>query len=709
MTSSIYNSYTNKQSFMSHPYYFGYFHEKYKIKPFFQNNQALRLRFFKHKYLNYVIKNNVTTIDPHIIKSWCLYSAYFPESFYSCFELFNKIGFETDVDNCLYIGSETMLGGLEALLFITDNISCDTILFDHDPNVNNLLYVDQFYKFNIVKSIGKAYDCYIIDCCIVKSDTYDNFRQTLYFFVLAILNCVRNNILSQNFIIVRWFDEAYDRYNIIMYLAEKFFDNCYFYQSPFTTNGEVFLVVNKFKNNVSEYTYLKFFRVAAKYDLDFMLDAFPDDTVKLQHKFQQLDKKTIQHSYANNIMEDWCTHNNVLRICDLTPSRMRLIAEIMIFTSDKSRECNCNEFHQKLFTLSRKLDRTKKYINCLPTELFQKSNKNKLLTWEKLTMQLSPFNNIKYIIEEDYGIKKITNAWLKMQEILFYFGKNIIKNNQFSRDSKSTSTDTDIDTDIATINTFHLCEAPGAFIYSLLYYCKNRGINVNWRAQTLNPLYDTNAISDFYGYIKNNNDKWIFGSDADQSGDITKMSIVKYYIDTITDIDFITADGGIQCPINDINNQERYMEKIFLGEFLCVFGCLKLGGSALIKMFLPLKEKQTIALIKIAHKSFETIYFVKPLTSNPSNSEIYLVLVNYKIKSTSSDIINYINNYIKNGGTDYNFNHTYLEIIEKNVGNQIRSIERNLYYYYDINEIDETITDNNMILNQWLDNFQSDY
>ena len=64
--------------------------------------------------------------------------------------------------------------------------------------------------------------------------------------------------------------------------------------------------------------------------------------------------------------------------------------------------------------------------------------------------------------------------------------------------------------------------------------------------------------------------------------------------------------------------------------------CLKEGGTYILKIF-DIFNLNTIQLIYILSICFEEIFFIKPKTSRPSNSEKYVVCKNYKI---NSDIIN---------------------------------------------------------------------
>ena len=79
------------------------------------------------------------------------------------------------------------------------------------------------------------------------------------------------------------------------------------------------------------------------------------------------------------------------------------------------------------------------------------------------------------------GNKPITNAWLKIYEIL-----NILNNRCNEK-----------------IKVFHICEAPGAFISACDYFFKCKKIKYDWYAQSLVPN-NNDALDDHYGLIANN-------------------------------------------------------------------------------------------------------------------------------------------------------------------------------------------------------------
>ncbi|RYE16702.1 MAG: hypothetical protein EOP45_17030, partial [Sphingobacteriaceae bacterium] len=255
----------------------------------------------------------------------------------------------------------------------------------------------------------------------------------------------------------------------------------------------------------------------------------------------------------------------------------------------------------------------------------------------------------------------------------------------------------------SSLNSFHICEAPGAFISALNHYIDSTDKNTKWSwfAQTLVPSVDLSknnfALDDHYGLINHYNDKWLFGKDLDQSGDITHSCIIKYYATNkkLKNINFMTADAGLYCEPESFNEQEIHLSKINMGQILCILSCLAEGGSAIIKTFLPISEPLTISLIYILVNSFSEAYFVKPRCSNPDNSEIYLVLSKYKkICQTTLDMLyemlddkNVTHNSLLFVDFPESFKKSFSEIITNLVTRQIEALDKSYYQYYNYHKI----------------------
>jgi hypothetical protein len=87
----------------------------------------------------------------------------------------------------------------------------------------------------------------------------------------------------------------------------------------------------------------------------------------------------------------------------------------------------------------------------------------------------------------------ITNAWTKMTELLYTFDL--------------------LDTNNKEVNTFHICEHPGAFIYSIQDYIKDKNPEIKHKFifQSLKPNQDKQIFKTEYNLLKNYRDKIDYG------------------------------------------------------------------------------------------------------------------------------------------------------------------------------------------------------
>lgn len=96
-----------------------------------------------------------------------------------------------------------------------------------------------------------------------------------------------------------------------------------------------------------------------------------------------------------------------------------------------------------------KLQDVKKCLNTVKNKL----NDYSLEIWSKHTHKRDPSGSIGWFLNKDIGAEFVTKAWCKFFECLNNYPiVQMDENHQF--------------------NSFHLCEAPGAFVASLNHYIK---------------------------------------------------------------------------------------------------------------------------------------------------------------------------------------------------------------------------------------------
>jgi hypothetical protein len=361
-------------------------------------------------------------------------------------------------------------------------------------------------------------------------------------------------------------------------------------------------------------------------------------------------------------------------------------------------------FYQKIVKKRAELNFCKRIMDTRPSKNFcskfrQTNYQNNLITWEQLTNCIDPHKNIKSIIGSNYEPEMLTGAWIKMFEIL---NNNIDIINKQKR-----------------IKTFHICEAPGAFISATNHYIDthntmnhDKKVEWDWYAQTLlhqNVGTGRFALGDRYGLIKKYPERWIFGDETDKSGDITHSYIIKHYAKhaKLQDIDFMTSDAGLKCHPRELNEQEAYLAKISMGQIVCILACLSVGKSAIFKTFLPLTEPLDISMIYLVTHLFESVDMIKPMTSHSYNSEIYFVLKKYKgIKPVTLNILydmlddqNITSKSLLFTEIDKTFFKSYLTNIVTFVDQQTQALLQ-MYYYYFANDKISLVTHNDYV-NAW--------
>ena len=253
-------------------------------------------------------------------------------------------------------------------------------------------------------------------------------------------------------------------------------------------------------------------------------------------------------------------------------------------------------------------------------------------------------------IQKYYNTGRISQAWLKMRELIVDLNL--------------------IDPTVNTFTTFHICEAPGNFIASIMYYINTKTSikNFVWHAQSLNPYLDLNPhldkdkkrnsrFGDDYGLISKYSNRWLWG--ADNTGDITKSDNIKYYQKYINDADLVTSDCGIPkednpsdaIQVNNVNNVNNMntgynpsdaikvnnvnnvntgyndqdpLIKVHFAEILTILNGLHIGKSFVAKMFMPMFEPIQISILYLLYNSFDKLYFYKGLV-NTFSSEFYVI------------------------------------------------------------------------------------
>ena len=284
-------------------------------------------------------------------------------------------------------------------------------------------------------------------------------------------------------------------------------------------------------------------------------------------------------------------------------------------------------------------------------------------------------NNLNQIVQHILGDHSVSQAWLKMYEI-------ISECNIVPTQSKSS-----------VFKSFHFCEAPGTFINCLnnYIYTKTNYSKFEWLAQSLHPRLA--KIKDAYGLIKRHPNHWDWG--VDKTGDITNPANIRYYariiklfsMDTPASTPFlITSDAGLEP-------EDPMYKLVAYTSYLAILYSLPSNGTMIYKIKdIPLELPLIWNLIYITYTNFKEMYFFKPV-QNSQSREFYIIAKGYL--GTDMNVLEYLMKQIDKfdkktyepPSTDL-FNDMYPEefvvqlssIYDKIVGNYINSIERIIYY-----------------------------
>jgi 23S rRNA U2552 (ribose-2'-O)-methylase RlmE/FtsJ len=730
------------------PFNLWFRHNMYKVSNNFENNQNMRIRYYNSSMLTPLVSYNNDNLQPikTLIPHLSLYQPFYPETFYAMWEFLQMEHINPNAKDFLNICREERLGSMEALIFFHEKYQqtyqynvyhswlsgkemYNTINGMYSMITPKINYLEQAYKMYFLKSSKELtkYDFINIDCIHTFNGVFEwsneemDLQANLFYLITALkyLKPGGSIFLRLNMI-------ASQSWSIIFSICHLFFAEYSFFRpstlNPF--NSEIYLFVSKFtskpwltsiycsflKNCYRQKNYQRY-HINAVTNENSIHKLYANERGKwienLQNIFNNIDQPITSTS---DLIAQWHSSNDLKQIKDLTNDFDNKAIQLVFFrTSAKQFVIKPivptvlynQQFYKKIIERRAELNYYKRVMDTKPSQIFSRNRydnkKAYFLTWEMLANRIDMYQNLKYILKKEYNAEMVTNAWIKMYEIL----------NMFSELIPITE----------TVKTFHLCEAPGAFIASLNHFLSNRNQKLNWYAQTLKPTnegLDTDAaLEDHYGLIANYPDRWLFGDKMiDDSGDITHSSVIRSYAKNplLANIDFMTADAGLQCDPTELNEQEAFLGKINMGQIICILACLPKNKSAIFKTFLPMSEPLTMSMIYLVTHLFENVKIVKPSTSHSTNSEVYIVLQKYK--GITANILEILYALLDDpkitsktllfSQFDVKFFDSYLTNVEELINRQIKSLCRNYYYYYNLDKINDLNEEIGKCTNDWL-------
>jgi hypothetical protein len=198
----------------------------------------------------------------------------------------------------------------------------------------------------------------------------------------------------------------------------------------------------------------------------------------------------------------------------------------------------------------------------------------------------------------------VTNAWLKLYEIL---GDTLVLE-EVQRDGVA--------------RVFCNAELPGGFIAALHHYGERVGVEVDWRAASLRPDRP-GALGDQYGLMKHNAERWLM--DDTCAGDLTDPTDVAELVRRAGGpvYDLYTSDAGVDIG-TDFDRQEELNAAVHAGQVSVGLRLLRAGGAMLVKTY-SFALPASVGIAAQMSGCFDSVELLKPQTSRPANSEVYLL------------------------------------------------------------------------------------
>lgn len=264
----------------------------------------------------------------------------------------------------------------------------------------------------------------------------------------------------------------------------------------------------------------------------------------------------------------------------------------------------------------------------------QKNRIQNNVQWDDAKRKMNDFENIYSSSKKHMKIcqkKTASRAYFKLWEILRDFHDEIFteKKHQISA---------------------HLCEGPGGFCECVVQYKNDFKIPIKqmFGITLLVQSKDGENRVPFWKLSKEfcATNNILVNKRNDNIGDFYSFECINKFIKKcgLSSCDLITADGGFDFSV-DFNHQEENFVRLLLSEIYTALSIQKAGGTFIIKVFDTFTE-ETMCLISILKMMYEKVYFIKPFTSRPANSEKYLVCINYI--NAKLDIINDCKNEVIN-------------------------------------------------------------
>jgi hypothetical protein len=493
---------------------------------------------------------------------------------------------------------------------LSKNLEVLPIIFDKLNNNGNLILYFRLEFIDIFKNFFKLLSYLFEDFEIISHLEND------FFFYLICKKFIKENSknikISKKIILTKDYNELYNNPNT--YLLHNI-------------KG-----VSKFKHNfINEIDSLYNF---TKIQVDIRKNEFFNNNIFNNNKFEEF----AINSYKNYIKNLLIKSKNMKII--ITHKYEKLITNYDKFKLNKIFSLT-DVYSQKIISLSNmnnnnhfNVNEYNNMTNYYDLQEYQLKNRKYR---EQENLQL--YKNVKSIIEDFargvshyindyYPLEfKVSNAFLKSWEIYSYLPLSFKKNNSNK------------------IISFHFAELPGNFIKSLEYFILNKLPNksLDWIAESLNPKNPINIkifgnkIFNDPNFVKKFKNKWIWGPNNNDTGNIMDLNILKYFrkINLQRKPNLLTSDAGLDEEKMDLFT----LQKLEFAQAFAVISSSVQGSDVIVKHFMPFmvgKEDTRFSgpyftsLLFFYRKFFKELYFFKPMTGSPTSSEFYVIGINSK-------------------------------------------------------------------------------
>jgi hypothetical protein len=495
----------------------------------------------------------------------------------------NNYGFQTLLSNFI-IGIQTL--NIHGDILMTVPQMTNRLLFDF------LLYVGQYFDDAFIHESEFSYHEYHLNVIIFK-----NYNGEINVDKLIKIN-------KQNYI----YDPS-GGYNFQMKNESELKLLKIVQKSSNPPNYYLNKIVTIDKNNKCDKIYEKYCQkmkniIGNKIEILFDINNIELNQINIQQRIQENITYSISYLKSINLnIPDWIDAdqyqklfiNTAIRylMFDTTPFIKQFISKNKNFNMVLSHELNYtnSEHTENLKILS---ESVYKYIEKINKKKYKSIELFINFNHKKMQKYLFKMHNITI------NHNNISRAWIKIFEVYDSIGyfKNIINN-----------------TKNENITAFHICEAPGNFVNSSIYYVKNKlKKKYVWNGQSL-----VKGLPDQYNFMKQTRDKWDYG--CDKSGDITRYNNLVYYFKKYKNVDSLVGDCGTGWSASSSRD--------ILGISQMIYAILlpRIGGNFVIKTFALNFSVQFISLINAAINIFEKVYVFRS-SRNIWSPEMYIVGIN---------------------------------------------------------------------------------